>query len=259
MLINLENVSLKRNGKTILKEVNWQVKKGEHWSILGLNGSGKTMLLNIINGYLWPSSGKVEVFGKEFGTYPLWELRKSIGWVSSSLQEKLYGNEYIENVVLSGKFASIGLWDDPDQEDIDKALHLIEQFGCSHLINRAYESLSQGEKQRVLIARALMAEPKLLILDEPCTGLDIFAREQLLHFIENLGAKEGAPTFLYVTHHIDEVLPTFEHMFMLKNGEVFAAGKKEELLTSNNLSAFFEHHVAVDEFNNRTYLKIKSL
>lgn len=240
MVIELKNVSYKRQNKTILKNINWSVQAGEHWALLGLNGSGKTTLLNIINGYIWPTAGEVTVLGKQFGTYPLGELRKIIGWVSTSMQDKLYGNEYTENIVLSGLFASPRLYEDPEQADVDRALALMEEFGLGSFIHRRYATLSQGEKQKVLILRALMAKPKLLILDEPCTGLDVFAREQLLETVDQLSKQEAAPTLIYVTHHIEEILPLFKNTLMLRRGEIFTSGATEELLTEKELTKFFE-------------------
>lgn len=240
MVIQLKNVSYQRQNQTILKNVNWSVREGEHWALLGLNGSGKTTLLNIINGYIWPTTGEVTVLSKQFGTYPLGELRKIIGWVSTSMQEKLYGDEYTENIVLSGKFASPKLYEDPEQTDIDRALALMEEFGLNRFIHRRYATLSQGEKQKVLILRALMANPKLLILDEPCTGLDVFAREQLLETVEQLSTQKDAPTLIYVTHHIEEILPVFEKTLMLRRGEVFEAGSTAGLITEEKLTEFFE-------------------
>lgn len=240
MVIQLKNVSYQRQKKTILKNINWTVNEGEHWALLGLNGSGKTTLLNIINGYIWPTAGEVSVLGKQFGTYPLGELRKIIGWVSSSMQEKLYGDEYTENIVLSGKFASPKLYDDPEKEDIDRALAFMKEFGLGNFIHRRYATLSQGEKQKVLILRALMANPKLLILDEPCTGLDVFAREHLLETVEQLSKQPHAPTLIYVTHHIEEILPVFKKTLMLRRGEVFKAGDTSDLLTEEQLADFFE-------------------
>ncbi|MFA8438055.1 ABC transporter ATP-binding protein [Pueribacillus sp. YX66] len=240
MVIQLKNISYQRQNKVILKNIDWIVQKGEHWALLGLNGSGKTTLLNIINGYIWPTTGEVTVLSKQFGAYPLGELRKLIGWVSTSMQEKLYGNEYTENIVLSGKFASPKLYEDPEQTDIDRALNLMEEFGLSSFIHRRYATLSQGEKQKVLILRALMANPKLLILDEPCTGLDVFAREHLLETVDQLSKQNDAPTLIYVTHHIEEILPVFQKTLMLRRGKIYQAGITADLLTEEQLTEFFE-------------------
>ena len=148
LVIDIKDAAIKRDGTFILKNINWKVQTGQHWAILGLNGSGKTSLLKLINGYIFPSEGEVTVLGKKFGTYDFRELRKSIGWVSSSLQESLYVNESVEDIVISGKFASIGLYEKPEGNDIKKANLLLEKFNCQNLKKRFYYTLSQGEKQK---------------------------------------------------------------------------------------------------------------
>lgn len=257
MVIDVREVTWKRDNKTILDRVSWEVKRGEHWCLLGLNGSGKTTLLNMINGYIWPTSGSVSVLGKRFGTFDLRELRKHIGWVSTSLQQKLYGHETVEKIVLSGKFATIGLYDDIEETDEEKALSLIRLLGCERLLNRTYDTLSQGERQRVLIGRALMASPKLLILDEPCTGLDIFARDQLLHMIQSIAREPDAPTLIYVTHHVQEIMPCFNKALLIKEGTVFSSGNTADQLTSAHLSEFFHARIEVrQELGNRYSLQL---
>ncbi len=244
--IQLKDVSLRRDDKLILKNISWSVKQGEHWAVIGLNGSGKTSLLRIISGYTLPSNGDVTVLGKKFGAYDLRELRKSIGWVSSYLQESLYANETVLDTVLSGKFASIGLYDETTRDDENRAMDLLENFGCADFSNRMYYTLSQGEKQKIMLARALMNSPELLILDEPCTGLDIFARESFLSLVESTGNSDNSPTLLYVSHHIEEILPVFENTLLLKEGGVYMSGRKDEILTGGNLTSFFDHPVAVN-------------
>ena len=255
-VIEMTNVSWKRGDKTILHQIDWRVSRGEHWAILGLNGSGKTTLLNIINGYIWPTKGSVSVLGQPFGKVDLRELRKSIGWVSSSLQEKIYGHDRAQDVVISGKYASIGLYEKPSEEDDERAKKLMEQLECGHLIDRSYQTCSQGEKQKLLIARALMASPKLLILDEPCNGLDFLSREALLSSICQLAAGPNAPHMLFVTHHIEEILPIFTHTLLIRRGHIFAKGESRMVLNSSNLSAFFETPVEVNWRNNRAWLSI---
>ncbi|KJF28192.1 molybdenum ABC transporter ATP-binding protein [Clostridium aceticum] len=255
-MIKAKWVSLIRDSKYILKDINWSVSTGEHWAILGLNGSGKTSLLNMINGYIFPSKGEMEVLDSTFGASDLRELRKSIGWVSTALQERLYVKESAEEIVMSGKFAMIGLFEEPNKADKDLANHLLERLNCAHLAKRSYESLSQGEKQKVLIARALMSSPRLLILDEPCTGLDIFAKEQLLSMIEGLSQEKSAPTLIYVTHRTEEILPIFNHTLLLRKGEIHSSGKTEEVLTSNNLSNFFEAPILLEKLKGRTWLRL---
>lgn len=257
MIIDIHNVSWEQDNNKILEQISWKVNEGEHWCLLGLNGSGKTTLLNMINGYIWPSEGSMAVLGKKFGEFDLRELRKSIGWVSTSLQQKLYGSETALKIVLSGKFATIGLYDQTDSADMIQAEELMRTLGCTALMERTYNTLSQGEKQRVLIARALMASPKLLILDEPCTGLDVFAREQLLQMIAAVAGEQNAPTIIYVTHHVEEILPCFAKTLLIKKGKVFAANDTSEVLTSALMSDFFGVPVHIEKRNSRNWITVE--
>lgn len=251
MILDIKNVSIRRDSKYILKNVSWSIENGQHWVILGLNGSGKTTLLNMINGYIFPSSGEVTVLGKPFGRYDLRELRKSIGWVSTALQDRLYPNERAIDIVISGRYASIGLFNIPSDEDNEAAIEKLKLLDAESLSYRFYGTLSQGEKQRILIARGLMSDPKLLILDEPCTGLDIFSREQLLKTVDELSKTEDAPTLVYVTHQIDEILPAFSHSLLMRRGEIHSQGSTADLLTTENLSDFFETGIECKKANDR--------
>ncbi|GGB47614.1 putative ABC transporter ATP-binding protein YlmA [Lentibacillus populi] len=255
-IVDIQNISWKRHGETIISDISWGVSRGEHWAILGLNGSGKTTLLNMINGYIWPTTGKVSVLGKPFGQTDIRELRKSIGWVSSSLQERMKGLETVEDIIVSGKFASIGLYENPTEADVVKACKLMEQLQCSHLLGRTYQTCSQGEKQKILIARGLMGSPELLILDEPTNGLDFISREELMSSVNQLAVQENAPTILFVTHHIEEILPVFTHTLLLKQGTVYAKGKREEMLTGGHLSRFFDLPVQIDWSNDRAWMTL---
>ncbi len=256
MIITMENVSCIMENVRILNNINWNVCKGEHWAIVGLNGSGKTTLLNIINGYIYPSKGEVSVLGRQFGRFDLRELRKSIGWVSSSLQERLYSNETAERIVLSGKSSTIGLYDKPDAGDYEKTHDLLAKLGCAHIVKKKYMSLSQGEKQKVLIARGLFNSPRILILDEPCVGLDVLAREQMLRSIEQLSSGDQGSTILYVTHRIEEILPVFNKTLLLRQGEVYLSGKTVEILTEPNLSGFFKTPINVRWKSQRAWMQI---
>lgn len=240
MIIEAKDVSIVRDRKYLLKSINWNVRRDENWVILGLNGSGKTMLLNLINGYIFPTTGKVSVFGKEFGKHDLRETRKLIGWVSSALHERIHENDEVIEIILSGKFSSIGLYDDVSEDDLEEADNIMKTLKIMHLKNRKYGSLSQGEKQRALIGRGLMGSPRLLILDEPCNGLDIFSRDILLGVIENLGKNEDGPRIIYVTHHVDEILSEFGNILLIKDGEVHSSGEIGKLMTSEHLSDFFD-------------------
>ena len=255
MILELENVSRRKDGKKLLKNVTWQVRQGEHWVIYGLNGSGKTSLLNLINAYFFPTEGKVSVLGMEFGkTYLAEKLRKQIGFVSSSIQQKInpYDNAY--EVVLSGAFASIGLYEETTEEIDRKGVDILNDLGCLEYANREYQTLSHGERQRVLIGRALMGNPSLLVLDEPTNGLDFIAREELLESIEAIAKKPGAPTIIYVTHHVEEILPVFDKTLLLKDGEVFASGETKDMITSDRLSSFFDVPVTVSWEKERPFL-----
>jgi len=246
MILQLEDVSLVRDGKWILQNVNWEIAKGENWVLFGLNGSGKTAILNLLNAFYFPTRGKVTVLGMEFGkTYLGEKLRKQIGFVSSSLQEKFHAGDNAFEVVLSGSFASIGLYEVPSDEMRNKATALLEDMGCIKYANQNYHTLSQGERQRVLIARALMADPSLLILDEPTNGLDFIARESLLESIEQIAKRPNAPTMIYVTHHVEEILPDFNKTLLLRRGQVFATGSTSEMISSLQLSEFFQLPVEV--------------
>lgn len=227
---------------------------GEHWAVLGLNGSGKTLLLSIVSGYMMPSKGSVAVLGHEYGRYDLRKLRHQIGWVSSALQERLYANDTALETVVTGRFATIGLFDRPSERDKQRAASLLEQMDCQHLMDRPYGKLSQGERQRVLIARSLMNKPRLLVLDEPCTGLDVFARETLLRTIAEVAKDQEAPTLLYVTHHTEEILPAFEKSLLLREGQVYARGSTEKLLSQDMLSGFFEAPIRLERTHGRVWL-----
>lgn len=259
MFIDMRQVHLKRDGKTIIDEVNWEVETGQHWAILGMNGAGKTTLLNLVCGYLYPTKGTIKVFDKEFGRYPLNEIRKDIGWVSFSLSERMKHHTLDTGLemILSGKFASIGLYENPNHDDIDEALAIMDQLDIERLKNQSFESMSQGEKQRVLIGRALMASPKLLILDEPCSGLDFLSKEQLLTTVGEM-AKQQKTTILYVTHQIDEILPIFTHTLLLKEGRTVSQGPTGEQITSEKLSDFCQTPVEVNKRNGRYFLELKN-
>ncbi len=253
-VIEMHDVSWRRGEQLILDGIEWHVAAGEHWAILGLNGSGKTTLMNMVNGYIWPTTGTVSVLGHRFGRVDIRELRKQIGWVSSALQERLYSRDKTQNVVISGKYASIGLYEQTTEEDVEQARDLMKRLDCLHVFDRPYQTCSQGEKQKILIARALMAKPKLLILDEATNGLDFLSREALLASITQLASEPDAPTFLFATHHIEEIPPIFNRTLLLRRGRVFDAGPTRTVLTTENLSAFFEVPVEVHWQNERAWV-----
>lgn len=255
-VIEVSGVSWERQQKLVLNNVNWTVRRGEHWALLGLNGSGKTTLLSMICGYIWPMKGHISVLGHRYGTVDLRELRKRIGWVSSAFQERIHPRELGQYLVISGRHASIGLFEEPTPADRDKALHLMQLLGCGHLVDREYQTCSHGEKQKLLIARALMAAPELLILDEPCTGLDFVSRQSLLRSIARLVREPNAPTVVYVTHHVEEIIPELTHTLMLRDGAVFASGTTRTVLTEERLSELYETPVQVRWQHERAWVSM---
>lgn len=256
-VISLQNVSFKRNGKEILKNINWDIKENEHWALLGLNGSGKTSLLNIVSGYHFPSSGDVSVLGNVFGRTSLPELRKQIGFVSTATDRfsNVYDLETVEEIVVSGKFASFGLYEKVEQEDWEKADQLLSRFRLDYLKGKVFHQLSQGEKRRVFIARAFMNQPSLVILDEPCAGLDILSREEVLDLTDQI-AKTDCHV-IYVTHYIEEIVQEISHVLLLRDGKMVAAGPKHDVLTDTLLTETFKTNVKVHWEEDRPWLSIQ--
>lgn len=238
-ILQVAGLGVRRDAVTILRDIHWRVQRGQHWVLLGANGSGKTSLLSALTGYLMPTTGEITVLGETYGESDWRELRKKIGLVSSALRQMMADGEVALESVVSGKYAMIDYWGQVRSADRVQARRLLRQVECAYLAERSWSVLSQGERQRVLIARALMAQPKLLILDEPCAGLDPAAREQFLQFLQRLGKKPGAPTLVLVTHHVDEIMPVFSHVLLLRKGRVLAAGKKSQVLTTANLAQTF--------------------
>jgi iron complex transport system ATP-binding protein len=242
-ILKVSNLRIERSGTVILDDVSWQVGPGEHWAIIGANGSGKTSLLSALSGYLTPSSGHISVLGRDYGRSDWRELRKEIGLVSSSIRQMMANDEPALETVISGKYAMIDFWGRPAAGDATQARRILKEIECEHLAKRPWLVLSQGERQRILIGRALMAKPRLLILDEPCAGLDPAAREQFLHFIQRLGQAGDAPTLVLVTHHVEEIMPRFSHVLILKAGKVLAAGTKKDHMNGSTLSKAFDTQI----------------
>ncbi|PIM79757.1 ABC transporter ATP-binding protein [Fusobacterium pseudoperiodonticum] len=255
-ILSYKNVSFRRDGREILKNINWEIKKGENWALLGLNGSGKSTLLSMIPAYTFATSGEVSVFEKKFGTCVWAEVKEKVGFVSSSLNtfSDSLNNQTLNNIVLSGKYNSIGIYQEITQKDREKANNIIKDFKLSHLKLNKYITLSQGEQRKTLLARAFMNEPSLLILDEPCSGLDIRAREIFLKTLEE--SKSDIP-FIYVTHQIEEIISSITHVAILDNGEIMSQGNKFEVLTEENLSKLYGIDLKIEWSNNRPWLIVK--
>ena len=255
-VIHVVDLSVERDN-TILNRVNWQVNPGQNWVILGANGSGKTSLLNALTAYMAPTSGDIFLCGKKYGECDWPELRKKIGIVSTSIHQRISQSETALETVVSGKYAMINYYDKIRPADRKLAVHILEEVECDHLSNRRWGHLSQGEKQRVLIGRALMADLKLLILDEPCVGLDPVARERFLEFIERYMSKKSSPPVILVTHHVEEITHSFSHVLVLKDGCVLANGEKEAVMKSSTLSDALEVPVSLRKRNGRYTMQVE--
>ena len=258
-VLKLEEVSLRRMGTTILEDISWEIRPGEHWALVGPNGSGKTMTLKIVTGQLWPSDGTASLLGHEFGSYDLRELRKQVGLVSFDLQHTFMNRtDSGLEVVISGHYSSIGLFDvAPDAELVKKARSMLFLLGCDRVIDRPYRAMSHGEQKRVLIARALINEPKLLVLDEPCTGLDLAVREQFLLLVEEMSTSQFGPAAtVFVTHHSEEILPYITHCHLLKEGKTLAQGSRELVLKQDKYSKLFDLDISLSERDGRVWTQI---
>ena len=245
--VRLDHISFIRDHTTILQDISILIEKGQHWAIIGPNGSGKTSLISIINGYHFPSEGEALVLGRRFGKTDLRELRLHIGEASSEIKNMLHTQDSVTDIVLSGRFATIGLYEIPSLKDKLRAKILLEFFGLAGMASRPFNILSSGEQQKTLLARALMPEPELLVLDEPCAGLDIGAREELLDAIQKMCKTPGGPTLILVTHHIEEIIPAITHALALRQGRVVAQGDKKDVLTGEVLSRTFDLSIEVQE------------
>ncbi len=238
-ILAVSGLTVRRGNTLILDNISWKVARGEHWVILGANGSGKTSLLSALTGYLTPSAGRIELLSKTYGASDWRDLRRRVGLVSSAVRQRIPDDEPALETIVSGKYAMISFWGRMTAGDRRRGMSLLRQIECRALAARPWIFLSQGERQRLLIGRALMARPPLLILDEPCAGLDPAAREHFLQFLQRLGAGIDPPTLILVTHHVEEITPVFTHLLLLLEGRVLACGPIEEVLTSAALTRAF--------------------
>ncbi|MBV8135370.1 MAG: ABC transporter ATP-binding protein [Deltaproteobacteria bacterium] len=242
---------------SILRGIDWRVERGQHWVIVGANGSGKTSLLRALTGYFPPTTGTIRVLGQTYGRSDWRELRKQVGLVSSSVHQLMPEGETALAAVVSGKLAMIGQWGEVADADRSTAVKILRRIEASSLAERPWLHLSQGERQRVLIGRALMADPRLLILDEPCAGLDPVAREHFLQFLDRLARSKSAPAMVLVTHHVEEITAAFSHLIVLKQGKVIAAGPRGDVLNSKTLSAAFDAEVRLTRRAGRYSLAVR--
>jgi iron complex transport system ATP-binding protein len=239
-VLQLDDVTVVRSGRRILDGVSWTVQEGERWVVLGPNGAGKTTLLQIAAARLHPTSGRAEVLGERLGAVDVFELLPRIGLTSAAFAETIPAPERVLDVVMSAGYAVTGRWHEEYlRVDEQRALELLARLGAGALVERRYGTLSEGERKRVQIARALMTDPELLILDEPAAGLDLGSREELLARLAGIATDAAGPVVLQVTHHVEEIPPYFTHALLMRAGQVVAAGPLSEVVTTPWLTATF--------------------
>jgi iron complex transport system ATP-binding protein len=245
-VVELHEVGSERGGKRILDSVSWTIERGQHWALVGANGSGKTTLLKILTGYEWATTGTVRVLGRLFGEHDLRKLRLTIGWVSNALEYFIPGRDTALEVTLSGLDASFGVYRDFSEAERAAAADALGHLKAGYVAGQPFETLSQGEQKRTLIARALVCKPALLILDEPCAGLDPVARDAFLGDLADMARTEQSPTIILVTHHIEEIGPWISHVHVLKSGRTLRAGTAPGTLTAAVLSDAFSRPCAIE-------------
>jgi iron complex transport system ATP-binding protein len=246
-VLSFRDTTVVRGGRRILDRVRWEVTEGQRWVVLGPNGAGKTTLLQLAGARLHPTEGTVEVLDERLGAVDVFELRPRIGLASAALAEQIPANERVLDVVLTAAYARLARWDE-DYAGVDRsrATTLLAQLGAADLVDRTFGTLSEGERKRVQIARALMTDPELLLLDEPAAGLDLGGREELVARLSGLASDPRSPALVLVTHHVEEVPPGFTHLLLLRQGRVVGAGPLEELMDSAWLTATFGLPLLID-------------
>jgi iron complex transport system ATP-binding protein len=240
-VVELAGVTIVRGGARLLDEIDWTIDEADRWVVIGPNGAGKTTLLQILAAQLHPTSGVAGLLGEVLGAVDVFELRPRIGLTSAALADRLPKSERVSDVVVSASYAVIGRWiEQYDDLDHQRANALLAELGIAHLADRTFGTLSEGERKRVQIARALMTDPELMLMDEPAAGLDLTGREQLVRSLSSIATAVGAPAMVLVTHHVEEIPPGFTHALLLKQGRVVAAGPMDEALTAETLSDTFD-------------------
>ncbi|MFF0494130.1 ABC transporter ATP-binding protein [Nocardia sp. NPDC003482] len=256
LLIDFTDVTVRRSGHTLVGPLSWQVELDERWVVLGPNGAGKTTLLRMAAAELYPTNGVANLLGETLGRTDISELRPRIGMSSAAVAARVPLDEKVCDLVVSAGYAVMGRWrEEYDDVDTDRAIDMLESLGAEHLSDRAYGTLSEGERKRVLIARALMTDPELLLLDEPAAGLDLGGREELVEKLGDLAADPDAPATVLVTHHVEEIPPGFTHALLLNEGSIVAQGLLDDVLTAENLSEAFRQSIALDRIDGRYFAR----
>jgi iron complex transport system ATP-binding protein len=257
-VIQFDGVTVRRSGKALIDSVDWTVEVDERWAVLGPNGAGKTTMLQIAAAVLHPTSGAAYVLGEQLGAVDVFELRPRIGLASAALADRIPPRERVRDVVISAGYSVIGRWREAySAPDVNRADVLLELAGVGALGERTYGTLSQGERQRVQIARALMTDPELLLLDEPAAGMDLGGREDLLRRLTRIAADPDAPATVLVTHHVEEIPPGITHALLLRDGRVVASGLASEVLRADPLSETFGLRLVVERRAGRWYARAR--
>ena len=251
-VLKLRGVSVRRDASLLLRNIDWEAHEDERWIVIGPNGAGKTTLLQVAATTMFPTEGTVDVLGGRLGEVDVFDLRPRIGLTSAALAERVPAGEKVIDLVLTASYAILGRWkEEYDSADVTRAVELLDALGCAHLIRRRFSTLSEGERKRVQIARAMMPDPEMLLLDEPAAGLDLGGREDLLRRLSTLANNPKAPMMVLVTHHVEEVPDGFTHAMLLRRGAVLAAGPIEDVFTAKNLSRCFGVPLEIERHENR--------
>lgn len=251
-VLALDNVCVTRGDKTIIDSISLTVRDGERWVVLGPNGAGKTTVLQLATGRMYPTSGEVHILGEKLGRLDVAELRSRVGLASSALEGRIQGRERVKDVVMTAAYGMIGRWREAyDDFDETRAEDLLAAFGVAHLAERTFGTLSEGERKRVQVARALMSDPELLLLDEPAGGLDLGGREELMWALTEIAGDHRSPVIMLVTHHVEEIPAGFTHALLLRDGKKVADGPLEETLTPHLLSETFGLELEVERHRGR--------
>ena len=251
-VLQLDDVGVRRGSKTILDGVTWSVDEGERWVVLGPNGAGKTTIVQLASARMHPTSGAVEILGERLGAVDVFELRPRVGLASAALADRIPGGERVLDVVLTASYGVTGRWRESYESlDEGRARDLLAAFDVDHLRDRTFGTLSEGERKRVQIARSLMTDPELLILDEPGAGLDLGGREELIGALGELAADVSSPVLVLITHHVEEIPPGFTDALLLREGRVEAAGPLAEVMTPQHLSRTFGLDLVVEQHGDR--------
>jgi iron complex transport system ATP-binding protein len=253
-MIQLKGITFRRGERDILRGVNFSVNPGEQWTLLGRNGCGKTTILEMIMGYEFPTTGTVDVLGNRYGQCDVREVRKKIGYISPNLIEKLTLQDPVWEIVAGGAFAFLRIYEEVADEIREQAYIELERVGMRALAEQPFGTLSQGERKKVLLARTMMASPDLLILDEPCAGLDLYERERFLTALSDLSAQKLS--MLYVTHHIEEIVPVFTHVALMAQGQIVASGQKQDVLMSVKLEEAYNLPLSIKWQDERPWIQV---